>query len=132
MSLLSLAVGEDAACHSIRLAQAAESAIGHALSAGFDLDDPRGAGLAFDLIADAAAGLPLPGSGRTAARLSGLAAVGEADLALGRLVEAHADAVAILAELGGTAAQPGQRWGVWAAEGPQGRSLRIGNRPKVA
>ena len=37
------------------------------------------------------------------------------DVALGRLVEAHADAVAILAEAG-RPAQPGALYGVWAAD----------------
>jgi hypothetical protein len=119
MRLLSLAAGEDAACQSMTLAQAAESALHRAHSAGYDLDDPRGALPAFELTADPAAALPLPGGGRSAVRLSGLAAVGETDLVLGRLVEAHSDAVAILAELDGPVPQPGQRWGVWAAEGPQ-------------
>lgn len=59
---------------------------------------------------------PLPGSGGTAQRWSQLSRLAADDLVLGRLVEAHADAVAILAELGGEL--PGQsRWGVWAAEG---------------
>ena len=44
---------------------------------------------------------------------------------LGRLIEAHADALAILSELGANAeAHPGsgvgRRWGVWAAGPPQG------------
>ncbi|MGB3482147.1 MAG: acyl-CoA dehydrogenase [Mycobacterium sp.] len=69
-------------------------------------------------LADGALNLPLPGCGATAARWRGLAALAEADLVAGRLAEAHADAVAILAELGGAAAQPGQLWGVWAAESP--------------
>ncbi len=37
------------------------------------------------------------------------------DLVVGRLVEAHADAIAITAELGASLVEPGQRWGVWAA-----------------
>jgi alkylation response protein AidB-like acyl-CoA dehydrogenase len=41
---------------------------------------------------------------------------------LARLVEAHADAVAILAELRGGSVPAGSRWGVWAADGP-GRPL---------
>jgi alkylation response protein AidB-like acyl-CoA dehydrogenase len=62
--------------------------------------------------------LPLPGGGRTRARFEGLAALGEEDLALARLGEGHADAVAILDEPGGPAPAPGSRWGVWAAEPP--------------
>ncbi|MCV7419377.1 acyl-CoA dehydrogenase [Mycobacterium yunnanensis] len=62
--------------------------------------------------------LPAPGSGRTAARWWKLAALTENDVVAGRLAEAHADALAILAELGGPDAIPGQLWGVWAAEAP--------------
>ncbi|MCW2689992.1 MAG: acyl-CoA dehydrogenase [Mycobacterium sp.] len=60
--------------------------------------------------------LPLPGSGGTARRWSRLAQLTQADVVAGRLAEAHADAVAILAELGGPAPQYGQLWAVWAAE----------------
>jgi alkylation response protein AidB-like acyl-CoA dehydrogenase len=70
--------------------------------------------------------LPLPGGGRTRARFEGLAALGEEDLALARLGEGHADAVAILDELGGPAPAPGSRWGVWAAE-PPGTVLSAGD-----
>jgi alkylation response protein AidB-like acyl-CoA dehydrogenase len=41
------------------------------------------------------------------------------DVTLARLVEAHTDALAILAELGEPAPPAGQLWGVWAAEGPE-------------
>ncbi|MEV1021082.1 acyl-CoA dehydrogenase [Streptomyces sp. NPDC050264] len=61
---------------------------------------------------------PLPGSGRTGARLAALQSVAEDDLCLARLVEGHVDALAILAELDGPPPRPGQRWGVWAAEPP--------------
>lgn len=60
--------------------------------------------------------LPLPGGGETAQRWIRLAALAEADVVGGRLAEAHADAVAILAELDGPAPTSGQFWGVWAAE----------------
>lgn len=70
----------------------------------------------------AASDWPLPGAGHTRERWSALAALAESDLVLARLVEAHADAVAILAELDGGPAPAGSRWGVWAAEGP-GRPL---------
>jgi alkylation response protein AidB-like acyl-CoA dehydrogenase len=43
--------------------------------------------------------------------------VGREDLSLARLVEAHWDAVAILAEVG-RGAEPGALYGVWAAEAP--------------
>ncbi len=61
--------------------------------------------------------LPLPGSGQTGQRFTRLAQLTEADVVAGRLAEAHTDAVAILAELGGLPPQPAQLWGVWAAEG---------------
>lgn len=60
--------------------------------------------------------LPRPGSGRTLQRWQALAELSAADLVLGRLAEAHTDAVEILAELDGPA--PDGLWGVWAAEGP--------------
>jgi hypothetical protein len=62
--------------------------------------------------------LPLPASGDTVGRWLKLAELTEVDVVAGRLAEAHTDAVAILAELGGPPAQPGQLWGVWAAEAP--------------
>jgi alkylation response protein AidB-like acyl-CoA dehydrogenase len=60
--------------------------------------------------------LPAPGSGQTARRWLKLAALTERDVVAGRLAEAHTDATAILAELGGPVPAPGQLWGVWAAE----------------
>lgn len=62
--------------------------------------------------------LPAPGSGQTARRWWKLAALTENDVVAGRLAEAHTDAVAILAELGGPTPGPKQLWGVWAAESP--------------
>ena len=64
---------------------------------------------------DRASSWPLPGGGQTACRLGSLRSVAEGDLVLGRLVEAHADAAAITAELAGPHVGTGQRWGVWAA-----------------
>ncbi len=64
--------------------------------------------------------LPLPGGGQTLHRWEGLAGLARLDASLGRLAEGHADALAILAELGGPDA--GDRlWGVWAAEPPTAR-----------
>jgi len=63
--------------------------------------------------------LPLPGHGNTLRRWQALAELSAADLVLGRLAEAHADAVAILAELDGP--PPDGLWGVWAAEPPSAR-----------
>jgi hypothetical protein len=58
---------------------------------------------------------PLPGQGQTARRFDLLRSTAENDLVLGRLVEAHADAVAIISELNGPPIARGRRWGVWAA-----------------
>jgi hypothetical protein len=62
--------------------------------------------------------LPLPGGGRTRERWAALADLAEEDLSLARLAEGHADALAILAELGEPAPPAGSRWGVWAAQPP--------------
>lgn len=67
------------------------------------------------------AGWPLPARGRTAERWSHLAALGEQDLPLAKLVEPHHDAIAILTELGAPRAPGGESdelWAVWAAEPP--------------
>src|SRR5271166_6737601 len=74
--------------------------------------------------------LPLPGHGRTRVRWAALAALAETDLSLARLGEGHADAIAILDELGGAQgpqAPPHSRWGVWAAR-PPGPSLAAQQR----
>jgi alkylation response protein AidB-like acyl-CoA dehydrogenase len=60
--------------------------------------------------------LPLPGSGQTAKRWRKLGAFAEIDVVAGRLAEAHADATAILAELGAHPPERGELWAVWAAE----------------
>ena len=62
--------------------------------------------------------LPLPGRGATWERWAALADLAGEDLSLARLGEGHADALAILAELGGPRPLPGSRWGVWAANPP--------------
>jgi hypothetical protein len=90
--------------------------------------------------------LPLPGGGATLDRFAALADLGEVDLDVARLAEAHTDAQAILAELSGPelsgpelsgpglsgpelsdpgrtaeeSVEPGSRalWGVWAADPP--------------
>ncbi len=69
-------------------------------------------------LASGALDLPLPGRGDTAQRWQGLNDLTRIDVVAGRLAEAHADAVAILAELGGPEPEGGQMWGVWAAEPP--------------
>lgn len=76
-----------------------------------------------ELAASGLLALPRPGGGGTATRFAALAAIGTADLTLGRLAEAHADAAAILSELAGPPARPRQMWGVWAAEPPDARVL---------
>lgn len=70
------------------------------------------------LLTSGRARLPLPGSGRTAERFERLADWGRTDLVMARLGEAHTDAVAIAAELGGGDVDDSRLWGVWAAQGP--------------
>jgi hypothetical protein len=60
--------------------------------------------------------LPLPGGGQTAQRWAVLAAVAEQNLTVARVLEAHSDALAILAEAGES--PPDGTWGVFAAEAP--------------
>lgn len=67
--------------------------------------------------------LPLPGGGRTRERWAVLADLAGEDLSLARLAEGHADAVAILAELGAGRPPAGRRWGVWAAQPPGPRLM---------
>ena len=74
------------------------------------------AGLVGHWLSTGALKLPLPGAGETASRWRRLAKLTEIDVVAGRLAEAHTDAVAILAELGGPDPHPDQLWGVWAAE----------------
>lgn len=73
----------------------------------------------FDLLGAGLLAAPLPGGGQTLARWNALAEVAAHDLAVGRLVEGHFEAEAILAEadlpmLDGL-------WNVWAANAPDGR-----------
>lgn len=70
-------------------------------------------------VADGGLDLPLPGGGRTLERWRALVDLAADDLCVARLAEAHLDALAILAELGGPSAPAGSRWGVWAAHPPQ-------------
>ncbi len=72
-----------------------------------------------ELIARDLASPPFPGSGATLQRWRVLAAVGALDLSLAKLYEGHTDALAILEELGGVAAEG--LWAVWAAEPPRAR-----------
>jgi hypothetical protein len=77
-------------------------------------------GAALRLAAAAGVRLPQPGGGQTAARWAVLSAVAERNLTVARVLEAHSDALAILAEASAAsgAAAPGGTWGVFAAEGP--------------
>ncbi|WFE93513.1 acyl-CoA dehydrogenase [Micromonospora sp. WMMD987] len=74
--------------------------------------------------------LPLPGGGRTAQRWSRLVELGRTDLVLARLGEGHADALAILAELGVSVDPRWRRepWGVWAAAPASVTATRDGDR----
>ncbi|WHM29239.1 acyl-CoA dehydrogenase [Streptomyces sp. BPPL-273] len=71
-----------------------------------------------DALAAGGRDCPLPGGGATGARFDALREVARDDVAVARLVEGHADAVAILAELRGEPVGDGQYWAVWAAEPP--------------
>jgi alkylation response protein AidB-like acyl-CoA dehydrogenase len=62
--------------------------------------------------------LPLPGRGHTRERWAVLAELAGEDLCVARLAEGHADARAILSELGAAAPPDGSRWAVWAAQPP--------------
>jgi alkylation response protein AidB-like acyl-CoA dehydrogenase len=64
--------------------------------------------------------LPLPGQGDTWTRFDALSRWAAQDLSLGRLVEGHADALAVLAEAGREPAHPGATYGVWAARSASG------------
>lgn len=66
-------------------------------------------------------GLPRPGSGRTRERFAELTRFTTEDISTGRLVEAHADADAILGEICGGGTGPGEFWAVWASNPPQTR-----------
>lgn len=63
--------------------------------------------------------LPLPGRGSTLQRWQALAAIAAHDLCLAKVLEAHYDAQAILAELDAAPLQEGRLAAVWAAGGPQ-------------
>lgn len=63
--------------------------------------------------------LPLPGRGHTLDRWRALAALGAENLSLVKVLEAHYDALAILAELHAPPAPAGTLLAVWAADGPQ-------------
>lgn len=83
---------------------------------------------ALDFALDVGRRLPRPGSGRTAERWRRLRDIAAVDLTAARVLEAHTDALAILAEAadggpGGEAGDGHRLWGVFAAEGPGVRVL---------
>ena len=63
------------------------------------------AGAFADAVESGRLDLPLPGGGRTRERWALLADLAGEDLSLARLAEGHADALAILSELGASARQ---------------------------
>ena len=75
--------------------------------------DPDGS---LALAADLGTSLAIPGRGQTRRRWQLLADVGAVDLTVARVLEAHTDALAILAEAGQP--PPTGSWGVFAAEAP--------------
>ncbi|WP_375485577.1 acyl-CoA dehydrogenase [uncultured Jatrophihabitans sp.] len=83
-----------------------------ALACGEDI------GAALELARDLGTTLPLPGAGDTVARWATLAELGRANLTVARVVEAHADALAVLAESGRDLHDERRTWGVFAAEAP--------------
>ena len=77
---------------------------------------------ALDLARDVGWRLPRPGSGRTGERWQRLRDIAAADLTAARVLEAHADALAILAEAQDGETRPAagdnhRLWGLFAAEG---------------
>lgn len=106
--------------------------------AATDLSDPATAAATVRAALDAGLlELAPPGAGATAGRWTALAALAAADVTLAKLAEAHADAVAVLAELGAPPPGPGQLWAVWAAvtplliarPGAEGRWVLDGRKP---
>jgi alkylation response protein AidB-like acyl-CoA dehydrogenase len=96
--------------------------------AAWHVDGDAGRGIRFAV--DAAPALPGIGAGRTLDLFDALATVAAADLTAARVLEAHIDALAILAQAGaeagtddaqtagGLPADEEHGWGVFAAEGP--------------
>lgn len=72
--------------------------------------------------------LPLPGIGQTPRRLLLLSQIARRDLAVGRIAEAHTDAIAILAEAG-VAPRDDALYGVWTGDDPENtvRAERLPN-----
>ena len=73
-----------------------------------------------DLLDDGLA-VPLPGASETRTRWGTLRELCHVDIAVGRLVEAHFDADAILHELTGRGTEPGEFWGCLLYTSPSPR-----------
>lgn len=101
----------------------------------FDFPTPSSASAGLSIrqaVERSGAGLPLPAHGQTLRRWRALAAIAAHDLSLVKLFEGHADALAIMAELGAPAAPPHSIWGTWCAEPPSARlELRAGDGAEV-
>jgi len=67
--------------------------------------------------------IPLPGHGETWRRFEVLASEAAADLSVGRLIEGHVDALAILAEARMKPFEESATYGVWAARTPRGGTM---------
>lgn len=78
-------------------------------------------------------GIPLPGHGQTLARWQLFATLAATRGAVAiKLFEAHADALAILAEVAGATPAPETSWAIWAAEPPDARlRVRTGHSPNL-
>jgi hypothetical protein len=82
------------------------------------MSDPRGTARVLDRFLEVVPDLgrvPLPGAGDTWERFEIFASLAQEDLSLARLVEGHADALAILDESGCASRHPEASYGVWAA-----------------
>lgn len=91
---------------------------------------PSAAYRALQIVDSGELAAPLPGHGDTATRFRTLAELTRSDISVGRMVEAHLDADAILSEIAGAGTGNGELWGVWAAEPPSHvlRARRHGDR----
>ena len=87
-------------------------------------DPKRAVQMLTELIDGGLDNLPQPAAGATLQRWRALSEVAGCDLSLAKLFESHADALAILQELGDPeGAPPGSAWAVWAAEPPDARVI---------
>jgi hypothetical protein len=96
---------------------------GPSSQSAFPSGDDTALARSFEHACKTVADWPLPGQGRTDLRYELLATWTSEDVVLGRLIEAHADAIAILCELEpdldrGLGTFDARRWAVWAAGPP--------------